>query len=167
MPTGTWSISPESSLLSDYVAFRWHAVNHFTACFLFLPLRAVPVAMNLKIFQFEQFGDAVVVTPAGEGSAFRYQDLHVEVNAIRSHMMKPGQKHLIVDLNQMDYFGSEFIGALVSMLRETKMRQGLACFCCARPQMIQVLSNMALFKLWPHFETRADALATAETHGSK
>lgn len=122
--------------------------------------------MNLKIFQLEQFGDVVVVTPDGEGSAFRYQDLHVEVNAIRSHMMKPGNKHLVVDLNRMEYFGSEFIGALVSMLRETKMRRGVACFCCARPQMIQVLSNMALFKLWPHYDSRDGALAAARGTGA-
>jgi anti-anti-sigma factor len=122
--------------------------------------------MNLKIFQLEQVGDTVVVTPQGEGSAFRYQDLHLEVNSIRSHMMKPGQKHLVVDLNEMEYFGSEFIGALVSMLRETKMRRGLACFCRARPQMIQVLSNMSLFKLWPHFETRDAAITAASQHGA-
>ncbi|MEZ6065064.1 MAG: STAS domain-containing protein [Planctomycetaceae bacterium] len=120
--------------------------------------------MKLKIFQFEQDGEVVIVTPCGEGSAFRYQDLHVEVNAIRSHMLKPGQRHLIVDLRHMDYFGSEFIGALVSMLRETKMRRGLACFCCAKPQMVQVLSNMALFKLWPNFETREEAIAAAKNH---
>lgn len=120
--------------------------------------------MKLKIFQLEQFGETVVVTPVGEGSAFRYQDLHLEVNAIRAYMMKPGQKNLIVDLRNMDYFGSEFIGALVTMLRETKMRRGLACFCCARPQMIQVLNNMALFKLWPHFETREAALEAARNH---
>lgn len=122
--------------------------------------------MNLKIFQIEQAGDVVIVTPAGEGSAFRYQDLHLEVNAIRSHMMKPGQRNLIVDLSCMDYFGSEFIGALVSMLREVKTRKGLACFCSARPQMIQVLSNMALFKLWPHFDSREVALQAAREHNA-
>jgi anti-anti-sigma factor len=120
---------------------------------------------QLKIFQLEQVGPTVVVTPDGEGSAFRYQDLHVEVNAIRSHMMKPGQRNLIVDLNRMDYFGSEFIGALVSMLRETKMRGGVACFCSASPQMQQVLQNMALFKLWPHHSNRDEALAAAGNQG--
>jgi len=122
--------------------------------------------MKLKIFQLEQFGETVIVTPDGEGSAFRYQDLHMEVNAIRSHMMKPGQKNLIVDLHKMDYFGSEFIGALVSMLRETKMRRGLACFCCAKPQMVNVLNNMALFKLWPHHDSRDAALLAAQKHGA-
>ncbi len=114
---------------------------------------------NLKIFHCEQLGDIVTVTPDGDGSAFRYQDLHLEVNAIRSHMIKPGQKHLIIDLHKMDYFGSEFIGALVSMLRETKTRGGVACFCSVTPQMSQVLQGMSLFKLWPNYPSREEALS--------
>jgi len=114
---------------------------------------------NLKIFETEQVGDALVVVPTGDGSAFRYQDLHLETNAIRSHLLKGGCRHVIVDLNRMEYFGSEFIGALVSMLREVKTRGGKACFCSATQQMLQVLQNMSLFKLWPHLETRDEALA--------
>lgn len=114
---------------------------------------------NLKIFETEQVGDALVIVPTGDGSAFRYQDLHLETNAIRSHLLKGGCRHVIVDLNRMEYFGSEFIGALVSMLREVKTRGGKACFCSATPQMLQVLQNMSLFKLWPHLVTRDEALA--------
>ncbi len=114
---------------------------------------------HLKIFTVEKNGNVVIITPKGEGSAFRYQDLHVEANAIRGLMLKPEHKHLIVNLAEMDYFGSEFIGSLVSMLRETKSRGGKSLFCAAKPQMLQVLQNMSLFKLWPHFEKLEDALA--------
>lgn len=114
---------------------------------------------HLKIFTIEKVGPNLIITPQGEGSAFRYQDLHLEANVIRSELMKPENRNLIVDLAQMEYFGSEFIGALVSMLRETRSRGGKACFCCARPQMLDVLKNMSLFKLWPHYATREDALS--------
>lgn len=114
---------------------------------------------HLKIFTVEKVGPNLIITPQGEGSAFRYQDLHLEANVIRSEMAKPENRNLIVDLAQMDYFGSEFIGALVSMLRETRARGGKACFCSAKPQMLEVLKNMSLFKLWPHYETREDALS--------
>lgn len=114
---------------------------------------------HLKIFSAEQVDDVLIVIPSGEGSAFRYQDLHIESNAIRSHLLKGGCKHVVVDLHKMDYFGSEFIGALVTMLREVKGRGGKACFCAATPQMLQVLQNMSLFKLWPHLATRDEALA--------
>ena len=116
---------------------------------------------HLKIFVVEQIGEIVIVTPRGDGNGFRYNDLHSETNAIRGHMMKPGTKHLIVNLEKMDYFGSEFIGGLVSMLREVKTRGNKACLCCANAQMLGVLQNMSLFKLWPHYETRDEAIAAA------
>ena len=116
---------------------------------------------HLKIFHVEQTGEIVVITPGGDGNGFRYQDLHSETNAIRGQMVKPGCKHLVVNLEKMDYFGSEFIGALVSMLREVKNRGNKACFCAANPQMLQVLQNMSLFKLWPHYNNRAEAIAAA------
>lgn len=118
---------------------------------------------HLKIFELERVGDTVVVCPIGEGSAFRYHDLHLEANSVRGFLLQSGNKHLIVDMQRMDYCGSEFIGALISMLRETRTRGGKAMFCAARPEMLQVLENMSLFKLWPHFATRAEALASIQT----
>lgn len=114
--------------------------------------------MKLKLFQTDQSAQTLVVTPNFDGRAFRYQELQVEVNAIRSQLLKAGPVHLVVDLSHMDYIGSEFIGAVISMLRETKSRGGRACFCSARPQTIDVLKSAGLFQLWPHFETREAAL---------
>jgi anti-anti-sigma factor len=114
------------------------------------------------MFNIETTGDVVVLKPKGEGGGFRYQDLHSEVSSVRTYLLRPGHKHLVVDLSEMDYFGSEFIGALVSMLREIKTRGGKACFCGAMPQMLEVLANMSLTKLWPHHETREQALAEVQ-----
>lgn len=118
---------------------------------------------HLKIFSIEQSGNTLIVTPQGEGSAFRYQDLQMEANTIRGMLMRPGLTNLVVDLSGMEYFGSEFIGAIVSMLRETRSRGGKACFCSATPQMLQVLQNMSLFKLWPHCENRDEAISQVAT----
>ncbi len=117
---------------------------------------------HLKMFEVETVGQVVVLQPKGEGGGFRYQDLHSEVSSVRTFLSRPDHKHLIVDLHQMDYFGSEFIGALVSMLREIKMRGGKACFCNAMPQMLEVLANMSLTKLWPHYDTKEMALAEVQ-----
>ena len=112
----------------------------------------------LKIFIAEQVGPVLVVTPEGDGSAFRYNEVHMEANAIRGHLGKPGNDHLVIDLHKMDYFGSEFIGALVSMAREVRNRQNKAVMCAATPQMLEVLKGMSLFNLWPYFESREAAL---------
>lgn len=113
---------------------------------------------HLKLFDVQQTDDTVVVSPKGQGSGFRYQDLHVESNVVRNHLLKTPKCNLIVDLHDMDYCGSEFIGALVSMLRETRNRGGTALFCTANSNVHKVLDNMSLFKLWPYHATRDDAV---------
>ncbi|WP_437186202.1 STAS domain-containing protein [Planctomicrobium sp. SH668] len=118
---------------------------------------------HLKIFKVEQHADTLVVIPHGEGSAFRYQNLHLEANSIRGMLTGLNIRNIVIDLSEIEYFGSEFIGSLVSLLRETRTRKGKAAFCCASPQMMQVLSNMSLFKLWPHCESREAALKQVST----
>ena len=113
----------------------------------------------LKIFQVEADGEVAVLKPVGDATAFRYQDLHMEANSIRSYISRGKIKHLVIDLSELNYFGSEFIGSLVSMAREVRNRRGIACMCAASDQMLDVLENMSLFKLWPYFQTRPEALA--------
>ena len=114
---------------------------------------------HLKIFLVEQIGPTVILTPQGDPSSFRYRDLQAETNSLRTHMGRPENQNLIVDLCHCQYFGSEFIGALVSMLREVRSRKGQAALCGANDQMRTVLMNMSLFRLWPYHETREVALA--------
>jgi anti-anti-sigma factor len=114
---------------------------------------------HLKLFEVEQVGDTVIVSPRGQANGFRYHDLHVEANSVRGFLLQPGRRNVVMDMSQMEYCGSEFIGSLVSMLRETRNRGGKSVFCRANPQMHKVLDNMSLFKLWPYFATRDEALA--------
>lgn len=122
------------------------------------PPRIAGMVKHLKLFVVEQVGDTIVVAPQGQGHGFRYQDLHVEANVIRGHLLKSGKCNLIMDMGAMEYCGSEFIGSLISMLRETRNRGGKAMFCRANENMHKVLDNMSLFRLWPYYATREDAL---------
>lgn len=114
---------------------------------------------HLKIFQIRQIDNMLVVTPKGDPGSFRYNDLHREANSVRDLLMNPQIVGLVINLQNMEYFGSEFIGSLVSMAREVKNRNGRAAICQANPQMVEVLQNMSLFKLWPYHPTEEEALA--------
>ena len=113
----------------------------------------------LKIFVMTQTGETAIVTPVGDATAFRYQDLQAEANTVRGHFGRGRAKHLVINLSSLNYFGSEFIGSLVSMARDVKGRGGTAVICAASDQMVEVLQNMSLFNLWPYFETEDEALA--------
>jgi anti-anti-sigma factor len=114
---------------------------------------------HLKIFLVEQAGATVILVPQGDPSSFRYRDLQAETNALRTHIARPENLNLIVDLCNCGYFGSEFIGALVAMLRDVRGRKGQCALCGATDQMRKVLQNMSLFRLWPYYDTREEALA--------
>lgn len=111
-----------------------------------------------KVFLVEQNGDVLVITPHGDGLGFRYADVQIEANAIRRTIAGPGVTHIVLDLGLLDYFGSEVIGVLITIAREACNRGGSAVLCNASEKMQQVLTNMRLFKLWPHCESREAAI---------
>lgn len=120
------------------------------------------MASHLKIFSVDKEPPCIYVTPAGEGASFRYADLQMEANTVRALVADAACPYLIIDLSKLDYFGSEFIGALILIGREKKNRGGKVAICSANKNMHDVLKNMSLFKLWPYFEDRATALETLQ-----
>lgn len=115
---------------------------------------------HLKIFQIEKTPPFMYVTPNGQGASFRYADLQTESNVVRAQVADAECPYLIIDLSQLDYFGSEFIGALIVLGREKKNRGGKVAICAANENMHSVLKGMSLFKLWPYFDSREAAAAT-------
>lgn len=115
--------------------------------------------MRMRIFQISRLGDALIVTPRRSEGDFRYQDLHVEANSVRGLLSAPDVRKLVINLEELDYFGSEFIGALISLLRENHRRGGRGCFCGATPAASEVLAQMGLSEIWPAYETCDAALA--------
>ncbi|MCG6157091.1 STAS domain-containing protein [Rubinisphaera margarita] len=116
------------------------------------------MARHLRIFEVEKVPPCFYVTPAGQGASFRYADLQMETNTVRAMVADADAPLLIIDLHKMDYFGSEFIGSLILLGREKKLRGGKVAICAASPYMLEVLRNMSLFKLWPYYDTREEAV---------
>ena len=117
---------------------------------------------NAKVFNTDREDDTLIVIPQGDGLGFRYADVHSEANEIRRSLGQPDIRHLVIDLEALDYFGSEVIGVFITMAREATNRGGNAALCNASEKMQEVLNNMKLFTLWPHFNSRADALKNVQ-----
>lgn len=117
------------------------------------------MARHLKILRVIEDEPHLILYPCSEGASFRYADLQMESNYVRTLAGQAKFKGLVIDLGELNYFGSEFIGALITVAREKKNRGGKVAICNVNEQMREVLNNMALFKLWPYFETRDLAIA--------
>ncbi|QDU80873.1 hypothetical protein Pla110_26090 [Polystyrenella longa] len=115
---------------------------------------------NLKILTSRIEGNLFILTPVGDGHSFRYSELQRECNAIRRSIEEPYPDVLIVNFSELKYFGSEFIGALISLARAKSDLGGKVCFCAASEEMRRVLNNMRLTRLWPYHDLLVDAIAS-------
>jgi anti-anti-sigma factor len=110
------------------------------------------------IFQAQADGDTLIVIPMVDGCGFRYQQLHIEANSLQRILETQSFKNLVVDLQNLNYFGSELIGALIRLARTVTDDKGKAAFCAPSPRMLEVLEGMRLNKLWPIVASRNDAM---------
>ncbi len=110
------------------------------------------------LFQIEHIGNALVVLPNISGGSFRYAQLQAESNSLRRMLDNPIHHNLIVDLQGLNYIGSEAIGVVIGLARRATDRGGRVAFCHASPNVHTVMQNMGLLRLWPYFATRKEAL---------
>jgi anti-anti-sigma factor len=111
-----------------------------------------------SIFQIEPTGKALVVIPIADHCGFRYQQLHIEANKLQRMFETRAFEHLVMDLEQLSYFGTELIGVMIRLARAVTNFGGKSAFCAPSPRMLEVLESMRLTKLWPIFASRDEAL---------
>jgi anti-anti-sigma factor len=111
-----------------------------------------------SVFKVDADGPTLIVIPVVEGSGFRYQQLHVEANALQRKFETRQFANLVVDLSNLNYFGSELIGVLIRLARTVTNVDGRVAICGPSPKMLEVLESMRLTKLWPIFASRDDAM---------
>ncbi len=114
------------------------------------------------LFSLETVGSTLVIIPTISGGMFRYAQLQTEANALRRKLDQSAIAGLIIDLQALDYIGSEVIGAIVALARKAEDMGGRAVFCSAAPQLTEIFTNMRLDRLWPLFATRAEALEAVQ-----
>ena len=116
-----------------------------------------------KVFKIERLQDILVVLPQGPTLEFSYNDVHVESNALVRIVDEPGLSNLIVDLCDVNYLDSVIISSMLRLLTRIKQNGGKSVFCQASSEMQEILQCIRLGKLWPHFDTREEALQSLES----
>ncbi len=116
---------------------------------------------NTKVFRLERDDDVLIVTPQGDATGFRYNDVHQESNLILQFLDDSTLRHVAIDFSCEQILGSIIISVLIKVCRKATSKGGKAVFCCASDDMLEVLTTMNLVKLWRYFPTRAEAIEAA------
>lgn len=73
-----------------------------------------------------------------------------------AHLQRGQVTRLVVDFADVQISGSVMLTAIVRIARQ--LRKGNVAFCGASPDMQSVLEHMRFTKLWPYFDSRAEAI---------
>lgn len=116
------------------------------------------VPTHLKVFLVEAHDQLLIVAPQGDTEAFRYQEVHVETNAMLEFVRRNQPRRLLVDFSSVGLIGSLMFASLIKLARFFDSADKRACFCCASEPMQQSMQAMRLTSHWPHFDSREAAL---------
>lgn len=117
-----------------------------------------------KLFAVEIAGSAVVITPQVRLSEFDFALIEIEGKQLADWLGQHTQApHLVVDLQNSDYFGSSAIGTFVRWWRVVNARQGRLAMCNLSPQAAELLRITQLDSLWHITAGRDDALCWIAT----
>ncbi len=111
-----------------------------------------------KVFATARNGDTLVVIPLGDATDFHYGDVHTESNKVRRLLEEGSFKNLVVDLGSAPVFTTVTIKVVVVLSRIVSNRGGQAVLCEASDKTRDVLQTMKLLELWPHFDSRDEAI---------
>lgn len=117
-----------------------------------------------EIFQFVSHDDILVVMPVRDFMSLRDSDLRDAYNETYRLLMDGSVRHLIFDFEQMDYFGSTFVGIMIRLARKTRQSGGEAVLCNVSDDMLSMLKQLMLLEntatdfFWHKSENRPAAI---------
>lgn len=113
--------------------------------------------MATDLYSLDMVGDVAVLTLRGNiGSLIGDRGLQPLLKAV----LQPGIKGVVVDFEQLGYFGSSVLEALRHIWSELSPRDGRMSLCCVSEIGREILHVARFDTLWPVCATREEALAS-------
>jgi anti-sigma B factor antagonist len=109
-------------------------------------------------FQLEWHGNTVVVTPAPNVEAMRWDLVEQAADIVMAPLAKQEVPMVVFDLSDVSYFGSVFLALLLRCHKFVKSRGGELVLCGASKMASELLRVTALDTLWAIYDTREEAL---------
>jgi anti-sigma B factor antagonist len=117
---------------------------------------------SADIFEIDQKGDTIIVTPVTDLRELVYQQIEAGMNDVLNHLADTGVKNVVMDFHVTDYFGTTALGCFLRLWKRVKCQNGLMAFCNVSEHEREVLRITKLDNLWPIYSSKEEALRSLE-----
>ena len=114
-------------------------------------------------FAIEQENATVIVAPLMNLGELEYDRIERGGREILERLAAAHAKNVVLDLGQIDYFGSTALGFFVRLWNRASQQGGQMALCGVSRQEREVLQRTRLDTVWSICDTRDEALAAIST----
>src|SRR5262245_25487770 len=111
-----------------------------------------------KSFRVERHGDIAVVIPSPEVESMHENLIQQAAQMVLAPLKEDPPAGLVIDLTQVNYFGSVFLSFLLRCHMLIKKHGSEVVLAGATPRARELLHLTALDTLWAIYDTRSPAL---------
>jgi anti-anti-sigma factor len=117
------------------------------------------MATPSNLFELEQQGDTLIVTPTADLRELRYEEIEDAASDVLRWLDGGPVRNVVLDFGRTAYYGSTALGFFIKVWKRVRSRGGQMAFCNISDLEREILDVMQLGGLWPICASRADALA--------
>lgn len=114
-------------------------------------------------FRIEHHGDVAVVIPSSEVESLQWELIEEAADLIGAPLAQMDVPLVIIDLNEVEFFGSVFLSLLLRTWKSVYQHGGTMVLCGVSSKARELLRLTALDTLWAIYDTREEAMEVLET----
>ena len=109
-------------------------------------------------FRLEWHGNTIVITPASNVESMNWELIEQAADIVMAPLKKQESPMVVVDLSEVNYYGSVFLALLLRCHTAVKSRGGELVLCGCSTMARELLKITALDTLWAIYDTKDEAL---------
>jgi anti-anti-sigma factor len=115
------------------------------------------------VFQIERRGDITIIRPAAAIESIRWDLIEQAAEIVLQPIHRETCPLVIVDLSNVNYFGSVFLSLLLRCWKHVSTKGGTMVLCGVSKRAQELLRVTALDTLWAIYETQHEAVEALES----
>ena len=116
-----------------------------------------------NVCTIERRGEALILDVSPAVEQLRWDLIEHAANYLLEPIRQEEHPLVVVDLENIKYFGSVFLSILLRCWKHVSAAGGMMVICSADKQARELLKVTALDSLWAIYDSRSEALAALDT----